>query len=60
MSKGKLVIIGGGKSRYVTLGKLAGYHTTVLTRKPEKWSLDVGLKMIKDTSIKMKSVQLLI
>ena len=39
MSKGKLVIIGGGNSSPImaTLGKLAGYHTTVLTRKPEKW-----------------------
>ena len=46
MSKGKLVIIGGGNSSPImaTLGKLAGYHTTVLTRKPEKWSLDVGFK----------------
>ena len=26
------------------LGKLAGYHTTVLTRKPEKWSATLGFK----------------
>ena len=42
----KLVIIGGGNSSAIMacLGKLAGYHTTVLTRKPEKWSATLGFK----------------
>jgi len=54
-----VVIIGGGNSSPImaTLAKVAGYHVTVLTRKPEKWSLDVGFKnddleYIKETEVR--------
>jgi hypothetical protein len=40
----KLVVIGGGNSTpiFATLAKTAGWHVTVLTRKPDQWSLDIG------------------
>ena len=39
-----LVVIGGGNSTpiFATLAKTAGWHVTVLTRKPDQWSLDIG------------------
>lgn len=42
--KGNFVVIGGGNSSPImaTLAAVAGYSVTVLTRKPEKWTTDVG------------------
>lgn len=42
----KVVVVGGGNSTpiFAALAKDAGYHVTIMTRKPAEWSKNVGFE----------------